>query len=153
MQTITESLHLRSKIRELQQEILLLEQLNKFLEMKVNSMTKIEESPTSWVRVEDHSLILNVLSSFSDPHKKMILDFVSEQPLTIQEIIQKTGLPQTSTYRRCNELVRDNLLRKVGLILTEDGRRVHNYSPTIQNMRIYFEGNDLLMFLLVDKED
>lgn len=151
MQTVIRSPKLHSKIRELQQEILILEKLNKFLEMKVNSMTKVEDSPSSWERIEDNSVILKVLTSYADPNKKLILEATKEKPLTVQEIIQKTNLSQTSTYRMCNELVNNNMLRKVGLVLSKDGKRVPTYSPSIRNMRIYFEENDLLMFLMLEK--
>jgi hypothetical protein len=43
-------LQVEKKLAELKQEILALEKLNKFLEMKVLQMTQIEGSPSLWLK-------------------------------------------------------------------------------------------------------
>lgn len=150
MQKVIESPQVRRKLAELRQEILILEKLNKFLEMKVQKMTQVDEAPPSWIKIENHETILSIVTSFADLDKKQILEILKEKPLTVLEIVQRTNLSQTSTYRKVNELIKDNMIKSVGLVLNKEGKRVHVYSATIKHMRIYFEENDILMFLMLE---
>jgi DNA-binding transcriptional ArsR family regulator len=138
------------KLADLKQEISALEKLNKFLEMKVLHMTQTEESPSLWLKIENRKTIMSIVSAYSDPQKKEILDAITEKPLTILEVVERTSLPQTTAYRKINELINSNLIKSTGLFLNKDSKRVHAYTTTIKHMRIYFEENDILMFLILD---
>jgi predicted transcriptional regulator len=150
MQKVIESPQVRRKLAELRQEILILEKLNKFLEMKVQKMTQVDEAPPSWIKIENRETILAIVTSFADSDKKQILEMLKEKPLTVLEIAQRTNLSQTSTYRKVNELIKDNMIKSAGLVLNKEGKRVNVYSATIKHMRIYFEENAILMFLMLE---
>ena len=138
------------KIVELRQEIEALEKLNRFLEGKILRLTQVDDSPDRWIKIESRDTVFAIVSAYSDPVTKKILESVKEKPLTISEIIERTSLPQTTTYRKINELIQCKLMRSVGLFLNKDNKRVHVFSPVIKHMRMYFEENDVLMFVIVE---
>jgi hypothetical protein len=144
------TLQVEKKLADLKMEIVALEKLNRFLERKVLEMTEIQESPSLWLKIEDRETIMGIVSSYADPQKKAILDAVTAKPMNILGIIERTNLPQTTAYRKINEMINGKLIKSTGLFLNKDNKRVHTYTSTIKYMRIYFEGNDILMFLVLD---
>ncbi|TBR11880.1 MAG: ArsR family transcriptional regulator [Candidatus Nitrosotenuis sp.] len=135
---------------ELRQEIEALEKLNKFLEGKILRLTQVEDSPEHWIKIESQDTIFTIVSAYSDPVTKKILESINEKPLTISEIIERTNLPQTTTYRKINEMIHSKLIRSVGLFLNKDHKRVHSFSAVIKHMRMYFEENEVLMFVIAE---
>ena len=75
------------KIVELRQEIEALEKLNKFLEGKILQLTQVDDSPECWIKIENRDTIFTIVSAYSDPVTKKILESIKEKPLTISEII------------------------------------------------------------------
>jgi hypothetical protein len=148
-ESLVDTSQIERKLADLRQEIQALEKLNKFLEMKVLQITQTDESPSLWLKIENHETIMSIVSSYADPQKKEILDAITEKPLTILEIIECTHLPQTTVYRKINELINDKLIKSTGLFLNKENKRVHVYTTTIKHMRIYFEENGILMFLIL----
>lgn len=58
----------------------LLEELNKFLERKVQKLTQSNESPAMWIKIDDRQAIFAIISSYADSQKKRILDAIKEKP-------------------------------------------------------------------------
>ncbi len=137
----------REEIADLKQIIHTLEAVNEVL----SSQVKVEpENPhrSYWAEIEDQEKIFNVLASYQDSIKKLILEEVTERPMTIQEIVQKYDLPQASTYRRITELIDCGLIVKHGFFLQNDSKRVYKYVAAIKNMRIIFKENKVKMLVL-----
>lgn len=101
-----------------------------------------DKSSQKWIVIKDKSLILLILQSYADPDKKMILD-ATEHPKTILDIIDECKLPQTSTYRKINSLIRNGLLIPDGQISMKHGKNVITYAALFQNVEINIIKNDV----------
>ncbi len=139
------------KIAELVQEIESLEKINRFLEEKISHLTHVEESSDQWIKIEDRDTVSTVILAYSDPITAKILESIKEKPLTISEIIERTNLPQTTTYRKINELIQSKIIQSAGLFLNKDNKRVHSFATVIKHVRVYFEENEVIMFVNVKK--
>jgi hypothetical protein len=108
-------------------------------------MCTVEQPKTSdqkWVMIKDKSLILLILQSYADPDKKKILD-ATERPKTILDIIDECKLPQTSTYRKINSLIRNGLLIPDGHVFMKYGKNVTMYVTLFRNVEINIVKNDV----------
>jgi predicted transcriptional regulator len=108
-------------------------------------MCIVEQSKTSdqkWIMIKEKSLVLLILQSYADPDKKMILD-AAEHPKTILDIIDECKLPQTSTYRKINSLIRNGLLIPDGQISMRHGKNVTTYVALFRNVEIKIVKNDV----------
>lgn len=139
------------KLVELRQEIEALEKINKFLEEKISHLTHAEESSDQWIKIEDRNMVSTIILAYSDPVTVKILESIKEKPLTISEIIERTNLPQTTAYRKINELIQSKIIHSVGLFLNKDNKRVHSFAAVIKHVRVYFEENEVIMFVNVGK--
>ena len=95
-----------------------------------------------WVTIKDKSLILPILQSYADPDKKKILD-TAERPKTILDIISLCKLPQTSSYRKINLLIRNGLLIHDGQVSMKYGKNVTTYVTLFKNVEINIIKNDV----------
>lgn len=139
------------KLVELVQEIEALEKVNRFLEEKISHLAHAEESSDQWIKIEDRGMAYTIISAYSDPVTAKILESIKEKPLIISEIIERTNLPQTTTYRKINELIHSKIIQSVGLFLNKDNKRVHSFATVIKHVRVYFEENEIIMFVNVGK--
>lgn len=137
----------REEIADLRQIIHTLETVNEVLKSQVKTEPRNPDS-SDWAEIEDQEKIFNVLSSYQDSIKKLILEEMTERPMTIQEIVQKYGLPQASTYRRITELIDCGLIVKHGFFLQNNSKRVYKYAAAIKNMKIIFRENKVKMLVL-----
>ena len=100
------------------------------------------KSEAQWIAIKDKSLIILILQSYADPDKKKILD-ATEQPRMILDIIDACKLPQTSTYRKINSLIRNGLLVPSGQISMKYGKNVTTYVTLFKNVEINIIKNDV----------
>ncbi len=109
------------------------------------------KSNLKWVTIKDKSLILLVLQSYADPDKKRILD-AAEQPRIILDIVDICKLPQTSTYRKINLLVRNGLLIPDSQVSMRYGKNVIKYVSLFTNLEINIVKNDVLIRARINEE-
>ena len=83
-----------------------------------------------------------ILQSYADQDKKMILD-ATESPKAILDIIDECKLPQTSTYRKINSLIRNGLLIPDGQISVKYGKNVTTYVALFKSVEINIIKNDV----------
>ena len=95
-----------------------------------------------WITIKDKSLIMLILQSYADPDKKKILD-ATERPRIILDIIEACKLPQTSTYRKINLLIRNGLLIPNGQVSMKYGKNVMTYVTLFKNVEISIIKNDV----------
>ena len=99
-------------------------------------------SGLKWIAIKDKSLILLILQSYADPDKKKILD-TAERPKIILDIINLCKLPQTSSYRKINLLIRNGLLIPDGQVSMKYGKNVTRYVTLFKNVEINIIKNDV----------
>lgn len=94
------------------------------------------EMDKEWVIIRDKSLISTILNIYSDKNKERLLGILSnKQPYIIAEIVDLSGLPEDTAYKKINELIRDGMLIERGAILTSDGREIKKYVGVFKNLK------------------
>ena len=95
------------------------------------------------VIIRDKSIIALILHSYADEDKKKILNVVSNKPRIILDIIKACKLPQTSSYRKINLLIKNGLLIADGKIPRKYGKMVTKYVSLFGNLEINIVKNDI----------
>jgi predicted transcriptional regulator len=98
---------------------------------------------TRQVIIKDKLIISLILNSYADEDKKKILNVVSSKPRIILDIIHLCKLPQTSSYRKINLLIKNGLLIADGKILRKYGKMVTKYVSLFENLEINIVKNDI----------
>ena len=98
---------------------------------------------TKLVTIKDKSVISLILHSYADEDKKKILNTTTNKPRIILDIISTCKLPQTSSYRKINSLIKDGLLIPNGEIPRKYGKIVTKYISLFENLEINIVRNDI----------
>ncbi len=116
------------------------------MEMKIFKQIIIaekKEKDESSITIKDPVLATRIFESYGDPVKKNILEVLQKHPKSIPEAIEEVKLPQASTYRRAKELIQDGLLTMVGHTQASDGRKVNEYTATLNRAVFDFQEKGL----------
>lgn len=95
------------------------------------------------VTIKDKSIISLILHSYADEDKKKILNTTVNRPRIILDIISTCKLPQTSSYRKINSLIKNGMLIPHGEIPRKYGKIVTKYISLFENLEISIEKNDI----------
>jgi hypothetical protein len=98
---------------------------------------------TKLVTIKDKSIISLILHSYADEDKKKILNTTANKPRIILDIISACKLPQTSSYRKINSLIKNGLLIPNGKIPRKYGKIVTKYISLFENLEINIVKNDI----------
>ncbi|HET8719363.1 MAG TPA: hypothetical protein VFM64_00010 [Candidatus Nitrosotenuis sp.] len=121
--------------------------LREFLAINEDESTK-----ERWIVIKNRQLIERILKTFADPEKKIILDLTRESAETIPKILVLSNLPNTSGYRKMNQLIEEGFVTSVGLAETFEGKRALVYRSIIQKIQIIINKNDIIAKILVPKD-
>lgn len=105
-----------------------------------------------WLVINNKHLTELILKTFADEEKKLILDFTRDSSETIPKILVLCNLPNTSGYRKMNQLIEDGFVAPVGLAETFEGKRAILYKSIIQKIQISINRNEITTKVLVPKE-
>lgn len=107
-----------------------------------------------YVKIKDSKTNLRILGTIGDPDKKAIMDCASAKPKTIYQILEETGLPQTSCYRKIKQMIEDGILIRNGIERTQNGKVKSKYISAITNMKINIKKNKVFVdAILNDKPE
>src|SRR5690348_1281413 len=95
------------------------------------------------VTIKDKSIISLILHSYADEDKKKILNTAANKPRIILDIISTCKLPQTSSYRKINSLIKNGLLIPNDEIPRRYGKIVTKYISLFENLEISIVKNDI----------
>ena len=98
-----------------------------------------------WVTIEDPHVNKIILEAIGDDDKKNILNAVLDKPKIISEILEICNSPQTSGYRKINNLIKNGLLAVNGYGITSDGKTVNKYQSVFENIQISIEKNKVIV--------
>ncbi len=104
---------------------------------------KIESK--EWVTIGDPRINKIILEAVGDDDKKNILNAVLDKPKIISDILEICDIPQTSGYRKINNLIKNGLLIVNGLETTNDGKTVNKYQSVFENIQIRIEKNRVVI--------
>ena len=105
-----------------------------------------------WITIEDSNISGIILEAIGDDDKKKILNAVLDKPRIISEILEICKIPQTSGYRKVNNLIQNGLLIINGHVLTDDRRTINKYQPVFDNIQIHVEKNRVVVRVQLTKE-
>ncbi|MFB6187100.1 MAG: helix-turn-helix domain-containing protein [Halobacteriaceae archaeon] len=88
---------------------------------------------------DDISLSQDVLDALGDSDCRLILRELNE-PMTAQEISEKTDLPLSSTYRKL-DFLSDTILLKEEIEIRENGNHTTYYAPDFEAVRVVVDKN------------
>lgn len=126
------------------------EQLGKqFLE---DFFTKESKTNSMWITIQHPSVAKSILASLGDEDKKNILNAVLDEPRTFMEILEITGLPPSSAYRKISTLIDNGLLIDLDSDTSSDSKRKIKYKSIFQNIEINIEKNKVIIKILLTKE-
>ena len=114
----------------------------------------IEKSTTTetWITIRDKHLAETILKTCADADKKMILDFTRDHSETIPKILNLCNLPNTSGYRKMNQLIEDGFVVPTGLAESFEGKRAILYKSVIQKIQININKDRIVTSISVPKE-
>ena len=109
-------------------------------------------SNSKWVTIQHPSVARLILASLGDEDKKNILNAVLDKARTFMEILEITGLPPSSAYRKICSLIDNGLLIDLDSDTSSDGKRKIKYKSIFQNIEINIEKNKIIVKILLTKE-
>lgn len=99
----------------------------------------------SWIIIKDQDLAKIFLESFADEDKKAIIGTVIDESLIIADILERCKVPQTSGYRKINQLIDTGLLISNDHAISSDGKKIKKYESIFDNVKIDIEKNTVVV--------
>lgn len=121
---------------------------NRFIENLCEIKSK--QKSNEWISIKDNDVSKTILEAYGDEDKEKILNSVIDDPKIISEIISVSKIPQTSGYRKINQMIKDGLLVSNGYIVAQDGRKVIKYSTLFKNLKIGIQKNKISVEVVID---
>ena len=119
---------------------------------KIVKMNETKNKEKNWFTIEDPILTKLILESLGDDDKKNILNAVIDESRIISDILELSNIPQTSGYRKINNLIKNGMLIPHGSALTQDGKKVTKYKSVFENISIEIEKNKIAVRVLPTNE-
>jgi hypothetical protein len=116
----------------------------KFLQ-NIIDMKQQKKATDDWVSVQDQDLARIFLESFADEDKKAIIGTVIDESLIIADILKYCKVPQTSGYRKINQLIDNGLLISTGYDVSTDGKKIKKYETIFNNVKMDIERNTVVV--------
>ena len=106
----------------------------------------------TWITIRDKHLAEMILKTYADADKKLILDLIRENAETIPKILGLCNLPNTSGYRKMNQLIEEGFVVPIGLAESFEGKRAILYKSLIQKIQISINKDRIITSISVPKE-
>jgi len=113
---------------------------HRFCENIFDSKTK--KTNDNWVTISDPNINSIIIQTFGDLEKKKIIEAVIVTPKIIYEIIKECNLPQTSGYRKINQLIYDGFLIPIEFEIKEN-KKIFKYICVFKNLKIEINSNKI----------
>lgn len=107
---------------------------------------KDQSAPYSvWVNIEDPSMAYTIVSTYGDALNRRILDSCISDPHTIMEILNTTGISQTTGYRKIVSLIKNNFLLSHHMVRRSGARQVNSYISLFKEIEFHMSKNQELI--------
>ncbi len=122
----------------------------KFLQniIELKQQKKVNDN---WIIIQDQGLTKIFLESFADEDKRAIIDSVTDESLIIADILECCKLPQTSGYRKINQMIDSGLLISNEYELATDGKKIKKYETMFDDVKIDIEKNVIVVKIQLKK--
>lgn len=122
----------------------------KFLQ-NIIDLKQQKKSSDNWIIIKDQELAKIFLESFADEDKKSIIGTVLDKSLIIADILDACNVPQTSGYRKINQLIDAGLLISNGYSVATDGKKIKKYESIFDNIKMDIEKNIIVVKVQLKK--
>ena len=122
----------------------------KFLQNIIDLKQK-KKDIDNWITIQDQDLAKIFLESFADEDKKVIIGTVLDESLIIADILEHCKVPQTSGYRKINQLIDNGLLISNGYAVSADGKKIKKYETIFENIKMDIERNTVVVRIQLKK--
>ena len=122
----------------------------KFLQ-NIIELKQQKKANDNWITIKDQDLASMFLESFADEDKKAIIGTVLDESLIIADILQHCKVPQTSGYRKINQLIDRGLLISNGYEVSTDGKKIKKYETIFDNVKMDIERNTVVVQIQLKK--
>ncbi len=115
----------------------------------------VERDPKTseiWLVIKNQYLTELILKTFADQEKKAIMDLIRDESETIPKILERCKIPNTSGYRKMNQLIDEKMVTATGMAETFEGKRAILYRSIIQRIQILINGNEIVSKISMDHE-
>lgn len=110
------------------------------------------KTPEIWLVIKNQYMAELILKTFADQDKKAIMDLIRDESETIPKILERCKIPNTSGYRKMNQLIDEKMVTATGMAETFEGKRAILYRSVIQRIQIAINGNEIISKISVDHE-
>ena len=90
--------------------------------------------------ISNPEIVKKILKFIGDQDMMMILNDAADKPKLVSEIIKTCNLPQTSGYRKINQLVDAGMLVINGFVVGTDGRQIFKYTTSYESLTVLIDG-------------
>ena len=122
----------------------------KFLQ-NIIDLKQRKKTTDNCITIQDQDLAKIFLESFADEDKKAIIGIVLDESLIIADILEHCKVPQTSGYRKINQLIDNGLLISNGYEVTTDGKKIKKYGTVFDNIKMDIEKNTIVIKIQLKK--
>jgi hypothetical protein len=122
----------------------------KFLQ-NIIDLKQQKKATDNWIVIQEQSLAKTFLESFADEDKKAIIGTVLDESLIIADILERCKVPQTSGYRKINQMIDSGLLISNGYELASDGKKIKKYETIFDNVKMDIEKNHVVVKVQLKK--
>lgn len=122
----------------------------KFLQ-NIIDLKQQKKTTDNWIVIQDQDLAKIFLESFADEDKKAIIGTVLNESLIIADILEHCKVPQTSGYRKINQLIDNGLLISNGYAVATDGKKIKKYETIFDNIKMDIERNVVVLKIQLKK--
>ncbi len=105
----------------------------------------------NWITVQDQDLAKLFLDSFADEDKKAIIGAVIDESFIVADILKHCKIPQTSGYRKINQLIDAGLLISNGYDVSTDGKKIKKYETIFDNIKMDIDRNNIVVKVQLKK--
>ena len=115
----------------------------------------VEQDPKTseiWLVIKNQYLTELILKTCADQEKKAIMDLIRDESETIPKILERCKIPNTSGYRKMNQLIDEKMVTATGMAETFEGKRAILYRSIIQRIQILINGNEIVSKISMDHE-
>ena len=113
----------------------------------IKSQTKPASDASEWIKIKKPELVSMIVDAYVDPEKKKILNVLSDKAFTIPEILDKCNLDSTKGYRKTKSLIKDGLIKPVGIAPIRNRKKTMEYLAIIDDVKIYID-RDIISVLV-----
>lgn len=111
---------------------------------------KSKQRSEGWISIKDSDVSKTILEAYGDEDKEKILNSIIDEPKIISDILSLSKIPQTSGYRKINQMIKEGLLVPSGHLVAQDGRKVKKYRTLFKNLKIGIQKNKISVEVLID---